>query len=278
MTAQLSAEATTTTTARRRGRGRRPGTPAVRGPLQVWILRIVLMVALVIIWQLIGGQSSRLEFFISKPTAVWHSLVTILPTENFWTDMYYTMYETVVGFVIGAVAGILCGFALAFSLTVHRVLDPVLSALNSLPRIALASLFILWFGLGIESKVALIVSLVFFPLFLNAYKGATTIDPDYSLLMHTLRANRLQYVRKVVLPSTAPWVLTGAKLGVAQALGGAVVGEIIAAQHGLGAALNQAAGSFDTGLEFAILLVLIVVAMILNEVFEYFESRISSWR
>jgi NitT/TauT family transport system permease protein len=276
MTAQLSAEAKTPTTARRRGG--RPSRPVVRGPLQVWTLRIALMIVLVVLWQVIGGQSSRLEFFISKPTAVWQSLVTILPTQNFWTDMYYTMYETVVGFVIGAVAGILCGFALAFSITVHRVVDPVMSALNSLPRIALASLFILWFGLGIESKIALIVSLVFFPLFLNAYKGATTIDPDYSLLMHTLRANRLQYVRKVVLPSTAPWVLTGAKLGVAQALGGAVVGEIIAAQHGLGAALNQAAGSFDTGLEFAILLVLIVVAMILNEVFEYFESRISSWR
>jgi NitT/TauT family transport system permease protein len=98
------------------------------------------------------------------------------------------------------------------------------------------------------------------------------------MLMHTFRAKRLDIIRKVTLPATAPWVITGAKLGVAQALGGAVIGEIIAAQFGLGAALNTDAQSFATGDEFAIILVLIVIALILNGIFTVFENRTSSWR
>lgn len=246
--------------------------------VRVYILRVVIIVVLLALWQYFGGRSTHNEFFYSKPTSIFSSLRHLLVSSSFYTDLRYTMYETIIGFLIGGVLGIIAGFALAFSRTAYRALDPIMNALNSLPRIALSSLFILWFGLGMESKIILVVTLVFFPLFLNAYKGATTVDPDHTLLMHTLRANRWAYVRKVMLPSTAPWVITGAKLGVAQALGGAVIGEIIAAQHGLGAALNADAQSFATGDEFAILFLLIVIAMLLNAIFAYFERRTSSWR
>jgi NitT/TauT family transport system permease protein len=246
--------------------------------VRVYILRVVLIVVLLAIWQYIGSRSTHNQFFYSRPSDIWTSLRNLLVSSDFYVDLRYTMYETVVGFLIGGVAGVVLGFALAFSKTAYRVLDPILNALNCLPRIALSSLFILWFGLGVQSKIALVISLVFFPLFLNAYKGATTIDPDQVMLMHTFRAKRLDIIRKVTLPATAPWVITGAKLGVAQALGGAVIGEIIAAQFGLGAALNTDAQSFATGDEFAIILVLIVIALILNGIFTVFESRTSSWR
>lgn len=246
--------------------------------VRVYVLRVVLLVVIIAVWQYIGSRSTHNQFFYSKPSDIWSSLGRLLTSSDFYVDLRYTMYETVVGFLIGGAAGIILGFGLAFSKTAYRVLDPILNALNCLPRIALSSLFILWFGLGVQSKIALVISLVFFPLFLNAYKGATTIDPDQVLLMHTFRARRRDVVRKITLPATAPWVITGAKLGVAQALGGAVIGEIIAAQFGLGAALNTDAQSFATGDEFAIILVLIVIALLLNGIFTIFESRTSSWR
>lgn len=246
--------------------------------IRVYVLRVVLIVALLALWQYLGSLSRHAQFFYSRPTDVWTSLQHLLVDGNFYIDLRYTMYETVIGFLIGGGAGVVLGFGLAFSRTAYRVVDPLVNALNCLPRIALSSLFILWFGLGMESKIALIISLVFFPLFLNAYRGATTIDPDLVMLMHTFRASRLDIVRKITVPATAPWVITGAKLGVALALGGAVIGEIISAQHGLGAALNNDAQAFATGDEFAILLVLIVIALVLNGIFTLLESRTSSWR
>ena len=255
-------------------RWRRP----TRETMQVAVLRVVLVVVVLGVWQFLGGLSEHNEFFYSQPTSILKALGNLVTSDNFYVDLRYTMLETVIGFLIGGVAGILLGFGLAFSRTAYRVFDPVLNALNCLPRIALSSLFILWFGLGMQSKIALAISLVFFPLFLNAYKGATTIDPDHTLLMHTFRASRLEFVRKITLPATAPWVITGAKLGVAQALGGAIIGEIIASQHGLGAALNTDAQAFATGEEFAILLVLIVIAIALNAVFTAAENRTSTWR
>lgn len=246
--------------------------------IRVWALRIVIVVGLLALWQYYGGRSTHNQFFYSKPTLIWDSLTRMVTSSAFYVNLRYTMEETVLGFVIGGALGIACGFGLAFSRTAYRAIEPIMNALNALPRIALSSLFILWFGLGIESKVVLAVTLVFFPLFLNSYQGATTIDPDYVLLMRTLHAKRRDFVTKVMIPSTMPWIITGAKLGVAQALGGAVVGEIIAAQFGLGAQLNQDAQSFATGDEFAILLVLIALAMLLNGIFALLERRTSSWR
>jgi NitT/TauT family transport system permease protein len=257
-----------------RTRRRRPTAETIR----VNVLRVVLIVVLLLVWQYFGGRSQHSMFFYSQPSAIWSGLTHLLGGQTFWTDLRYTMEETVVGFLIGGIAGIVLGFGLAFAKTAYRVLDPIMNALNALPRIALSSLFILWFGLGMESKIALVTSLVFFPLFLNAYAGASTIDPDQALLMRTMRASRLQFVRKVTFPATAPWVITGAKLGVAQALGGAVIGELIASQHGLGAELNSDATSFNTADEFAILLILIVLALILNGIFTVLENRTASWR
>jgi NitT/TauT family transport system permease protein len=249
-----------------------------RETLRVYLLRVVVFGVLLLVWQYVGSSSTHNDFFFSKPTSIVSSMGQLLTSQTFYIDLRYTLLETVIGFVIGGVAGVLAGFLLALNRTAYRVVDPIVNALNALPRIALSSLFILWFGLGMQSKVALIVSLVFFPLFLNAYKGATTIDPDHELLMHTLRASRIQFIRKVTLPSTAPWIITGAKLGIAQALGGAVIGEIIASQHGLGAALNNYAQAFATGDQFAVLIVLIVLALLLNMIFTYFEGRASRWR
>jgi NitT/TauT family transport system permease protein len=258
--------------------GPRPRWVPSAETVRVFVLRVALIVVLLAIWQYFGSRSTHNLFFYSKPSAIWTSLRHLLVSSAFYTDLRYTMTETVLGFVIGGGLGIVAGFGLAFSRTAYRAVDPIMNALNALPRIALSSLFILWFGLGVESKVVLVTSLVFFPLFLNAYKGATTVDPDHTLLMHTLHASRWAYVRKVMFPSTAPWIITGAKLGVAAGLGGAVVGEIIAGQFGLGAALNADAQSFATGDEFAILLVLIAIAVVLNGIFSYFERRTSSWR
>jgi sulfonate transport system permease protein len=277
MSTQLDAEAGTAVPVGPGARRRLVRRPRAE-TMWVLVLRILLLLVLLAAWQWVGSRSDHNRFFFSQPTEIVASLGTLLTSATFYEDLRYTMAETLLGFVIGGVAGVVLGFALAFSRTAYRVIDPIMNALNCLPRIALSSLFILWFGLGMTSKVALVISLVFVPLFLNAYRGATTLDADHVLLMHTFRASRRDLVRKIMVPATAPWVITGAKLGMAQALGGAVIGEIIASQHGLGAALNTDAQAFATGEEFAILLVLIVIALILNGVFTVLETRTSAWR
>lgn len=259
---------------RRRTRSRRQGGSLLR--ITAW--RVALIAALLALWEVYSRLDASNEFFVSRPLLIMNALGELLESQAFYVDLRYTLVETAIGFLIGAVAGVIAGFALAFSRTLYAVVEPIVNALNCLPRIALSSLFILWFGLGMQSKIALVVSLVFFPLFLNAYKGATTVDPDQLLLMHTFRASRLAVVRKVIIPSTAPWVITGAKLGIAQALAGAVVGEIIAAQHGLGAALSRYANTFATAEMMAVLVVLIVIAVLLNAMFSSLEARTSSWR
>ena len=260
---------------------RKGGKVGGRGRLTGWrvlVGRVLFAVVALGIWQVVGSSSRQQEFFISKPSSIGSAFYHMVQTGVFYTNVRATLDETVLGFAIGAAAGILFGFVCAFVPALIAILDPYLNALNALPRIALASLFILWFGLGTEPKVVLIISLVFFPLFFNAYQGATTVDPDHILLMRTFRSNRIQFVKRVILPSSVPWLVSGAKLGLAQALGGAVIGEIIAAQVGLGAQLNEAATSFDTSREFATLAALSIIAMGLNALMALAEKRASDWR
>jgi NitT/TauT family transport system permease protein len=243
----------------------------------VWAGRVVVAIVALGVWQLIGDHSNRMNFFFSTPTEVGRTLVDMLGTSTFWTDAYVSLKEAVLGFVISAVAGSICGFALAQSRFANRILDPFVSALNSLPRIALASVFILYFGLGEASKVALAVSLGFFIFLVNIYQGASAINEEWTVVMRTMGANRLQFIRKVTLQSTVPWAIAASRLGLSQAIAAVIIGEMLSAQNGLGSQLLTASSNFDTARQYAILVFLLIVAMILNEGLGYAERRTTSW-
>lgn len=255
----------------RAGRGRRE-----RLWTNVW--RLALLVVFAGAWE--GATRGRLinPFWVSSPSLIVADLWKAFVGGSVYEHVAVSLYEAFVGFVTGAAVGILGGFALARWDRLARVLDPYVTALNSLPRVALAPLFILWFGIGLTSKIVLAFSLVVFILLVNTYAGAKNVDQDLVIITRLLGASRRQLTLKVILPASIPWIFAGFRLGVAYALIGAVVGEVIVAQAGLGFLISAAAGVFNTTGVFSALIILMVVAMLLNELMKAAERKLLRWR
>jgi NitT/TauT family transport system permease protein len=241
------------------------------------LCQIALGVAMLLIWQ---GASGRLvdDFFISNPIAVAERLYQWIADGSLFLHIWATVYETLLGFIVGAVGGVVLGIWLGVSPFTSRLLNPYLNALNALPKVALAPLFVLWFGLGVESKVALAAVLVLFLVFLNTYAGVREADQDLIDSARLMRATRLQVVTKVIIPSALSWVFAGLKISVPYALIGAVLGEMIAANEGLGYLVQFSGSQFDSAGVFAVLIVIALLAVALNYLVELVQHRMERWR
>jgi NitT/TauT family transport system permease protein len=182
------------------------------------------------------------------------------------------------GFVIGSVGGAILGVWLGVSPFASRLLNPYLNALNALPKVALAPLFVLWFGLGIESKIALAAVLVLFLVFLNTFAGVREVDQDLIDGARMMRATRTQVIFKVIIPSAMSWVFAGLKIAMPYALIGAVLGEMIAANRGLGYLVQFSGAQFDSAGVFAVLFVIALLAVALNFLVEIVQHRMERWR
>lgn len=239
--------------------------------------QVLLGLILAALWQWGSGRVFD-EFFFSSPSAIASRLWQWFSDGSIFTHIWATLYATVAGFVIGAVLGLALGIWLGLSPFVNRLLDPYLSALNALPKVALAPLFVLWFGIGIESKIALAAILVLFLVFLNTYTGVRQVDQDLVDAARLMKATRLQVLTKVIIPSAASWVFASFKISVPYALIGAVLGEMIAANRGLGYLVQFAGAQFDTAGVFATLVVISLLAVVLNWFVGIFQRRADRWR
>jgi NitT/TauT family transport system permease protein len=237
----------------------------------------VLGVAVLLVWQ---GTSGRLidDFFISNPIEVAERLYQWIVDLSLFMHIWATVYETLMGFIIGAVGGVILGIWLGVSPFTNRLLSPYLNALNALPKVALAPLFVLWFGLGIASKIALAAVLVLFLVFLNTYAGVREVDQDLIDSARLMRASRMQVIAKVIVPSAMSWVFAGLKISVPYALIGAVLGEMLAANRGLGYLVQYSGSQFDTAGVFAVLIVIALLAVALNFLVELVQHRMQQWR
>jgi NitT/TauT family transport system permease protein len=240
-------------------------------------IRLAILVSFIIIWEVVSGRLID-KFWISSP-------IDIISTLNKWAtsgDLFFhlsiTLQETFIGFFLGAFGGILVGFILGRWAFAAQVLDPFITAIYSLPKIALAPLFILWFGIGIEMKIIFAGMIVFFLVFFNTYAGVKDVDNDLLDDVRLMGANKRQIMLKVILPSAMTWVFVGLKLSVPYALVGAVVGEIVASNKGIGFLIQYSAGNFDTAGTFAALTVLIIVSVSLNATISLLESRLLRWK
>ncbi len=195
------------------------------------ICQVALGIALLLLWQ---GASGRLvdSFFISNPLEVGTQLFGWIADGSLFLHIWATVYATLMGFLVGSIGGLVLGIWLGVSPFTSRLLNPYLNALNALPKVALAPLFVLWFGLGIESKIALAAVLVLFLVFLNTYAGVREVDQDLIDGARLMKATRTQVIAKVIIPSAMSWVFAGLKISVPYALIGAVLGEMIAANRG----------------------------------------------
>jgi NitT/TauT family transport system permease protein len=241
------------------------------------LAQTALLLLLLGIWQGVSGRWID-AFFISSPSAVAVKLYTWAADGTLWNAFLYTFQAMAGGFLLGSLFGFVVGFTLGRSAMLSRLLDPFITAIYCLPKIALAPLLIMWFGIGMASKVALAALIVFFLVFLNTFAGVRDVQAVHLQSVRIMGANSWQELRLVVIPSAAAWVLTGLKVSVPYALIGAVVGELISSNRGIGFLIGQASGLFDTAGVFAGLTVLAVTGIVLNSLLKMLEQRTLRWK
>jgi NitT/TauT family transport system permease protein len=243
----------------------------------VWTARVGLLALLLVLWEIAADRWID-STFISRPSDIVSRLAEWSGDGTLWTNTWITVQEIVYGFLLGAAAGALAGFVLASMSLVYRVLDPFMMALYSIPKVALAPLFIVWFGIGMHMKVLLAAVTVFFLVFLNTAAGVREVDRGLIDAVRLMGGTRRDIARKVVLPASMTGVLTGLKVSIPYALIGAVIGELVASNRGLGYLINDAAAQFDTAGVFATLVVLSVIASVLNVFVGLLGRRVNRWK
>ncbi|NDZ11695.1 ABC transporter permease [Variovorax sp. WS11] len=255
--------------------------------------QLALLVVLLVLWHLVS-RDTQVAFFLGEPIKVagriwsWFLPIAIAPNALFpdglagRADIYLhlgvTLLETVLAFGIGTLLGLACGLWLALAPTASLILDPYIKAANSMPRVILAPIFALWFGLGIWSKVALAVTLVFFIVFFNVYQGVREVSPEVLANARMLGASRRQLLRTVYLPSATSWVFSSLHTSVGLAFVGAVVGEYLGSARGVGYLILQAEGTFDVNTVFAGIAVLTAFALVLDGLVGLIERRLMKWQ
>src|SRR5947207_8281418 len=253
-----------------------------RRRLQVQVLRIAIFVVLIGGWELCARTGIIDPFFFGQPSEIVKQLVDWVQHGTqagpLLEQIVVTLEEAVLGFIIGVVLGVVCGIALGRIQLLADVFSPYIKVTNSIPRIVLGSIFILWLGLGVSSKVALAVVLVFFAVFFNAFQGAREVDRNLVANARILGASRRQVTRHVVLPSAMTWIIASMHVAFGFALIGAIVGEFLGAQHGLGLLISQSQGTFNADGVFAAMVIIAVVALAAEGLITLLERRLLSWR
>lgn len=217
-------------------------------------------------------------FFFGEPLKVFGRVIEWFVSGEIYRHLWITLFETMAAFVIGTVCGLAVGMWLALSPTAAAIFDPYIKALNSMPRVILAPIFSVWFGLGVWSKVALGFTLVFFIVFFNVYQGVREVSPNVLANARMMGMNDRQLLRHVYLPSALSWVFSSLHTSVGFALVGAVVGEYLGSSAGLGYRIAQAEGVFDVTGVFSGMLVLMVFVILIDAVVSLIERRLLVWR
>jgi NitT/TauT family transport system permease protein len=250
---------------------------------RLWLLRIAALVVLVLLWQFLAGKPGHGiaivdKFWVSRPSDIVARLQRWVSDGTLWFQLEITLREMVIGFAIGGTVAIATGFVLARNRVLARLIDPFMIAFYSIPKLAMAPLFILWFGIGLQPKIVLVTTVVYFLVFVNTYAGFRDVDQELIDTVRLMGASRRDVFTKVVLPSAIPWIFTGLKLAVPNALIGAIVGEIMASNRGLGFLLMNAQGQFDTAGVMAVIVLLMVMGWLINEGVNRAEGHLLRWK
>ena len=249
----------------------------VRRKVLVYVCQAAFGIVFLAFWQWASGRLID-PFFVSSPSAVFGKLYTWAMNGELYRHLSITLYATAIGFIIGSAIGFALGLLFGKFAFLAEVLDPYITALYSIPKLALAPLFIIWFGIGIESKIAVSASIVFFVVFLNTFSGVREVNPIYIHATQIMGASQWGVMRTVIIPSATAWVITGLKVSVPYALVGTVIGEFMSSNRGIGFIIAQATGLFDTNSVFAGIIILAVVGAIINSILKATEGWLLRWR
>ncbi len=245
-------------------------------------LRLALAVLIVGGWELTTRAGIVDKFFYGQPSGIVLQIRTWIlhgtAQGPLWEQIAATLEETLLGFGIGVVLGVVFGVVLGTNRLLAEVLAPYIKAFNSIPRVVLGSIFTLAFGLGMTSKVALAVVLVFFVVFFNAFQGVREVDPNLLANARILGASRMRVVFGVIVPSALSWILASLHTAFGFALVGAVVGEFIGSTQGIGLLISTAQNTFNANGVFAAMVILAIVALMAEAVVTALENRLVKWR
>jgi NitT/TauT family transport system permease protein len=228
-------------------------------------------------WTFASGRLLDRQF-VADPVGVLQAFGNLVVTGRLWPNLAQTLVEVLAGYGIGLGLGALLAVLVATAETAQRVLRPFLIAFYSIPKIALAPLIIMWFGLGTAPKIILAAAFVFFVVFMNMVAGIHSVNPDLVKAVRVMGAGRPAILWKVTLPSSVPYLLTGLRLAVPEALIGAVIGEFISANRGLGYLVSGAAAQFNTASTFAAIIALLLIVVVMDIALGLAERRLLRWR
>lgn len=266
------------------GSGEVSGIAFRRRRLVIIGLRLAVLIAVLATWQFAVGDPKHDgfvlvdEFYVSRPSEVVRSLQRWQDEGVLLSSVWLTFQTTFVGFAIGSAIGLVVGFVLGTSQTTSDVFKPFIVALNSIPRLALVPLFLLWFGLGVSSKIALVAVIVFFLVFMNTYNGVRDVSAQLVDGLRLMQAKPWQIHAKVTLPSAMSWIIAGFQVSVPYALVAAVTGEMLASNRGMGYLVQRSASQFNTAGVFGAIVVMMIMATALSAVVSLVERWLLAWK
>jgi NitT/TauT family transport system permease protein len=253
-----------------------------RRTMWIWVGRLALAVIVIGGWQWFTAEGWVDKFFFGQPSEIWNSLVQLFTQGTafgtIWENLWITMQEAIYGFVLGTIFGVVLGILLGSNKYLSAVVGPYIRMLNSIPRIVLGSIFIVAFGLGVFPKVLLAAVLVFFVVFFNAFQGVREVDQNLVANLRVLGASPLQVAVHVTIPSALTWIIASLHTAFGFAIIGALVAEVLGAQHGIGLIISQAQGTFDPNTVFACMVIIAVITLGAEYLITLLERSLLKWR
>jgi NitT/TauT family transport system permease protein len=246
---------------------------------RIHLAQLLVVAGILVVWQLVDGPILP-DYLISSPSGVavelWQLITGVEP--GLWTNLAVTGQELAIGYVIGVVSGVAGGLILGYWRAGAAVIGPVITAINGIPKIALAPLFLIWFGIGVESKIAIAAMTVFFIMYYNTFMGITTMPTPLVDVVRIMGGNRSLVIRRVVLPQIAPSLLAGLKSSVPFAMIGVIVGEFIASDSGIGNYISNATQNFESAKVFAGIVLLMILILVGMWLVSLVERRVLRWQ
>jgi NitT/TauT family transport system permease protein len=239
---------------------------------------IISLGAMLSIWQVIVLLGDLPSFMLPSPGDVFKRFLTTLNDGSLWFHLGTTLFEVLMGLALGVITATILGYLVAKSRWIERLLSPYIVASQSVPMVAIAPLLVIWFGPGLLSKILIAALIVFFPVLVNTVVGVRAVPEDLRSLMRSLQASRWQTLRLLEIPAALPVFFGGLRVGATLAVIGAVVGEFVGADRGLGFLINVGRGLYDTALVFVAMFVLIALALVLYGSVVLLENRLLAWQ
>jgi len=244
--------------------------------IRKWVLRAISVIAVLALWQVVGGNINPI--FLSTPTAIARAFVEVVRDGELFRALGVSVGVVLAGFTVAMIVGVPIGLLMGWFRTFEYLVDPYVNALYVVPRIALIPLIIIWFGLGVPAQVVVVFGTSVFPILLSTYAGVRNVPHDLVETAHAFGAGRWQLFYNIIIPSSVPFIMSGLRLGIGQAIIGMVVAQMFLGLSGMGFMLTKYGNMFETAYVFVVVLALAGLGIVMTEAVKRVERRFSLWK